>query len=318
MIRNRVTRPLAILAATTLVLVSAVTLGPRFTIADTFTIPEGAVSAGHSHGLYVNLLELGDDVLKTGFARSSDVGAWGQGRNSGQLDLTALGLSVSDILGLDGVTLPLVTQPGGDPGLLTLGGLGALGAASESTSTIYSSSWSGVLTEDGDVNLDPNSYQDFESASLNLTALLSQLLGPAIAETVLDQGAIEIGAVGSRITADNGTVTPEYMVADLQAQLHSPRRLRRPGIAPNRGCGQSCFSRPCSPPGTCWHRSCGSPPTAKTRARSCRVHCSAPTCCPSSGSRGVCLPPNRSTVTTTSTCVRASPMRTARSPRPVG
>ncbi|NLA66501.1 MAG: choice-of-anchor G family protein, partial [Leucobacter sp.] len=193
-------------------------------------LPAGVESAGHSHGLFADILGL--DLAATAQAQSAfDSGStdWPElspATGVHQLDLTLLGgLNISDIIGLQGITLPLITTPSGGPGLLDLGeSLGALGAKSTSTSLIDTLAFAGVVDGAGNVQLDPNSdeIRNLENAKLNLNPLLTQLLGQTVADTLLDEASIQIGAVGSQAHAVNGEVDRTYMVADLQADVHSP------------------------------------------------------------------------------------------------
>lgn len=197
---------------------SGVALGMTASSADTQTPPAGTVSAAHGHGLYTSLFPI--DVVGTANA-SSDFPD-NAGANGDDLSVELLKNLVT--LNLGTINLLLIKDPD-DPaaeGLLDLGSLGAISSHAESPSNTHSVASSGLITSNGALDLQAQNQPGFESAKVDLGALLDQLLTQTVADSVLNEATIDIGALGAMAEKNNGTVASEYMVADLGVTLESP------------------------------------------------------------------------------------------------
>ena len=197
---------------------TGVALGMTASSADTQTPPAGTVSAAHGHGLYTSLFPI--DVVGTANA-SSDFPD-NAGANGDDLDVELLKNLVT--LNLGTINLPLIKDPDNPAaeGLLDLGSLGAISSYAESPSTTHSVASSGLITSNGALDLQAQNQPGFESAKVDLGALLDQLLTQTVADSVLNEATIDIGALGAMAEKNNGTVASEYMVADLGVTLESP------------------------------------------------------------------------------------------------
>ena len=197
--------------------ISGVALGMTASNADVKTLDPGVVSAAHGQGLYTSLLSANLAATAHAFSEYPDTPS-----DSGQLDLNALGIDVSGLLGLQNVQLPLIGT-NQNPGLLDLGDLEALIATAESPSETSSIASSGVLGQGGStVVLDPTQVPSgFEPAQLDLSMLLEQLAGNT-GNAILSEGGIELGALGARVERTNGVLTDQYMVAGAELNLRSP------------------------------------------------------------------------------------------------
>lgn len=206
-------------------LVALVGAGGAAVQADEQAPDADVVSAAHGHGLYADLVGL--DLAATATSRSahddqSATDPWPE-TDSGGLDLSVLGLDVAEALGLSGgVQLPLVQEAGGSgDALLALGDLDALVSYSDSPSDTESTASSGIVGDGSSaVNLDPTAVPaGYEPTTLDLAALLGQVLPN---QTVIDDASIEIGALGATASQVDGELENEYMVAGLEANVHSP------------------------------------------------------------------------------------------------
>ncbi len=201
-------------------IVAGVALGMTASNADQHTPPATAVSAAHGHGLFADVVGL--DLLGTGSAKS----AFGGGSGWTESDISQVAVN---LLGLDvnvgTVTLPLLKDPGdpGAGGLLELGSLSALVGTADSPSETQSVATSGILGSGGNaVVLNPNDVDpQFAPATLDVSALIEQVIGAQLRDTLLDTASFEIGALGAKAEKNNGTLTREYMLADLNAEVHS-------------------------------------------------------------------------------------------------
>ncbi|MGO1852389.1 MAG: choice-of-anchor G family protein [Microbacteriaceae bacterium] len=80
----------------------------------------------------------------------------------------------------------------------------------------------GLLTEDGALDVDAYADPVTDPAYVDLTALIEQILGEGASDTLLSEATVQIGAVGSQIAKNGADVTSLYRVADLEANLTSP------------------------------------------------------------------------------------------------
>ena len=215
-------RPLAVLAVAALLPLGGV-LQPINVVA------EGEPpSAGAAQWLDVGLLPL--DVAGLAYAHTeyAPVGA-------NEADWDSLNASLLGALSVDlgAVTLPLVKDPE-DPeqaGLLDLGNLGVLRSYSNSPSPNWATAATGLLTDNGSLDLSAYSDPTLSNSQLDLTALLNQVLGPG-SDALLSTAAIEVGAVGSQITAGNldaegieqctFSIDNQYVLTDLKLDVESP------------------------------------------------------------------------------------------------
>ncbi|WP_188755650.1 choice-of-anchor G family protein, partial [Microbacterium album] len=140
------------------------------------------------------------------------------GPNSNALDLGAL--SALDVE-LGALTLPLVSSPGG-PGLLDLGEVGALNAFAASPSATSSTASAGAVGADGAIALDPANPGALGPATVNLTDLLAQVGVDAVTDNIIDNLALELGALASTATSTAGVPSSEYVIAGADLRLSSP------------------------------------------------------------------------------------------------
>ncbi|MGK9220587.1 choice-of-anchor G family protein, partial [Microbacterium barkeri] len=214
--RKRRLAPIATLAAASLVAGGVAYAANVNTTgaANADTITTEADSAAHGHLIWAE--GLGLDVAGAG-SSFSQLSAEGPREERSPLDLEVLGLVN---LGL-GVDLPLVKPDASSPGLLELGAIGVAESYSSSPTLDRSIAASGLLGENG--ALDLSAYDSVgQPASLDLTALLSQVISEELTDTVLSEAGITIGAVGSQIEKNGTDVTSLYRIADLQLNLTSP------------------------------------------------------------------------------------------------
>lgn len=186
--------------------------------ADQQTVPTGADSAAHGHGLWTELFGLS----LAGTANAVSDHPDNAGANGDDLDIDLLDSLVN--LNLGTVNLPLIKDPGvpGAAGLLDAGSLGLISSYAESPSATNSIASSGLLLSDGALDLQAQNASGFEPARIDLGALLDQLLTEPLADAVLRDAVIEVGALGARAEKNDGAVTSEYMVSDLDIALQSP------------------------------------------------------------------------------------------------
>ncbi|MET1133534.1 MAG: choice-of-anchor G family protein, partial [Aeromicrobium sp.] len=196
----------AVVVAPTLLLTSA--------LADDVALPGD--SAAHGHGLFVE--GLGLDVA--GVARSEANSATAPGPSADDLDARVLEGLVD--LNLGTVELPLITPTEGGDGLLYLGDLGTMSSRAAAASPTNAVSSSGIINEDGSLNLDTAAGSGFEPARLNVTQLLGQVLGADAVEELVSGASLEIGALGARAAKDGSALTSEYVVSDLELDVDSP------------------------------------------------------------------------------------------------
>ena len=202
------------LAAAT-ALASASAFGVTAAAADTQLPSAEAETAAHGHGLWLE--GLGLEVA--GGASVSSEFPDSQGPSAQDLDLALLERTIQ--IG-GGVNLPLLDD-GTNEGLLALGGLGALSSYSASPSATSSVASSGIISEDGSIDLGPvNDPSSFDPAELDVTALLGQVLTPEVSAALLDEASLSIGALASRVEAEDGVASPEYSLSGLDLTISSP------------------------------------------------------------------------------------------------
>lgn len=180
-------------------------------------VPTSSVSAGHGHGLDTSLLGMN-------LAGAASVSS----HYPDQMEPLNQPLNAALLQGLvafEGtpIEVPLLKQPG-DPnsaGLLHLGSLGAISSFANSPRKTLSEASSGLIESDGSLDLDADAASGFEPAKLDLSALLEQLLGATVTDTVLDTAQIEIGALGAYAQKNRASVSDEYMLTALRLDLHS-------------------------------------------------------------------------------------------------
>lgn len=180
-------------------------------------VPTSSVSAGHGHGLDTSLLGMN-------LAGAASVSS----HYPNQMEPLNQPLNAALLQGLvafEGtpIEVPLLKQPG-DPnsaGLLHLGSLGAISSFANSPRKTLSEASSGLIESDGSLDLDADAASGFEPAKLDLSALLEQLLGATVTDTVLDTAQIEIGALGAYAQKNRASVSDEYMLTALRLDLHS-------------------------------------------------------------------------------------------------
>ncbi|MDN3311453.1 choice-of-anchor G family protein, partial [Microbacterium oryzae] len=207
--------PLASLATASLVVSGAVGIG---TAANADEVETEADSAAHAHLLWVD--GVGLDVAGAGRA-TTEFSPPGPNES----DNAALNLELLDAvqLGLNGLDLPLIKPAGEEgPGLLDLGALGAAESYASSPTANNAFAATGLLTEEGALNTDAYQGGVGDPAQLDLSALVRQIIGDAVADELLTGASITIGAVGSQIEKDGPEITSTYRLADLQADLTSP------------------------------------------------------------------------------------------------
>ncbi|GAA1783622.1 choice-of-anchor G family protein [Leucobacter iarius] len=175
-----------------------------------------AASAAHGHGLWVDALNL--NVL--GGAEANSYYSDSVGPNRDALNVSLLGALKVD---LGNVKVPLLKDPAnpGAGGLLDLGSLGAISSYGASPTSTKSVAASGLITQDGALNLDASSASDYKPAKLDVSALLEQVLGQTVTDTVLDQASVNIGALASHAESNYGQNSSEYMLAGLGVDVHS-------------------------------------------------------------------------------------------------
>lgn len=170
-----------------------------------------------AHGQALALEGLGLDLL--GAANSTSEFGGQQGGLAG-LDLSVLGQDIK----LGTITLPLLKDPT-DPnsnGLLELGDVSLLRGYSETGSEANALASSGTITEEGGLNLSDSADDDLSAAKVDLTALLGQLGLSGITDGIINELSLEIGALGARVEKKNGTISSEYGVAGVEANVGAP------------------------------------------------------------------------------------------------
>ncbi|SMY04753.1 hypothetical protein BSP239C_03954 [Brevibacterium sp. 239c] len=136
--------------------------------------------------------------------------------------LNAEALNAIDLDLGDGVSLPVISQPGGE-GLLKLGEAGALNAYGNAPSADSAKASAGAVGKDGALNLDDVNNGDYGNAEVDLTQVLGQAGLDGVTDSIVDELSLSLGAVASTAEA-NGSEDPssEYVVADGVMTVSSP------------------------------------------------------------------------------------------------
>ncbi len=215
-------KPLAIATAS----VAAVALGA---VGLTHVPPPAAAEPGDDSEALAQLIDgsvlegLDADALadlvaavSTESGNPSDVGPNPATIDAALLDETAL-------LDLGLLSLPLIGD-GSNGGLLNLGpdaAAGLLNGYAASPTAEESLAASGAVGADGSIDADAGSST--EAATLDLTALLGQVGVDGLTDEIVDQVALELGALASRAEQTQpGDPAGEYLLAGAEVQLHSP------------------------------------------------------------------------------------------------
>ncbi|MFJ6415965.1 choice-of-anchor G family protein, partial [Paeniglutamicibacter sp. NPDC091659] len=141
------------------------------------------------------------------------------GPNANPFNVAALNALNVD---LGAVTLPLIDS-GTNNGLLSLGSLGALNSYAAAPSVANAKAAAGAVSNDGAITVDPDDEGGSpDNATVDLTALLAQLNVAGLTDSIVDEVALEVGALASTAEKLNADVTSEYVVADAKAVVSSP------------------------------------------------------------------------------------------------
>lgn len=136
--------------------------------------------------------------------------------------LNAEALNAIDLDLGNGVSLPVVSQPGGE-GLLELGEAGALNSYGYAPSADNAKASAGAVGEDGALNLDDINNGAYGNANVDLTQVLSQAGLDGVTDQIVDELSLELGAVASTAEAKGSDeATSEYAVADGVLTVSSP------------------------------------------------------------------------------------------------
>ena len=181
----------------------------------TAPLTQADIATAHALGIDLGLLNL--DVLDA--IEADD--AWPNSTGGANNPLTLSALQALN-LKVGAVSLPLVKADNGK-GLLDLGGsgLGLLGAAADAPGVTGISASTGVLAEDGSVNLDGSLTQGHGPAKIDVLALTDQLGLGTVTGSLVQELNLEIGALGSEVQKSGDTITSDYTVADLELVLKS-------------------------------------------------------------------------------------------------
>lgn len=138
---------------------------------------------------------------------------------------TPLNAEALNAIALDlgnGVSLPVISQPGGE-GLLKLGEAGALNAYGNAPSADSAKASAGAVGKDGALNVDDINNGDYGNAEVDLTQVLGQAGIDGVTDNIVDELSLSLGAVASTAEA-KGSDEPssEYTVADGVMTLSSP------------------------------------------------------------------------------------------------
>ncbi|MGO2809845.1 MAG: choice-of-anchor G family protein [Brevibacterium aurantiacum] len=136
--------------------------------------------------------------------------------------LNAEALSALDLDLGSGVSLPVISEPGGE-GLLKLGEAGALNAYGNAPSADSAKASAGAVGKDGALNVDDINNGDYGNAEVDLTQVLGQAGLDGVTDNIVDELSLSLDAVASTAEA-NGSEDPssEYVVADGVMTVSSP------------------------------------------------------------------------------------------------
>ena len=187
--------------------------------ADSPTPSTGTKSAAHGHGIWIDGLGLNVAGAASAYSEFPD----NAGPNTDALNLELLGL-----LNVDAGTtqLPLLDD-GANGGLLGLGDLGAMSSYASSPSDTAEIASSGIITADGALDLGPiENPGSFQSAQLDASGLLRQVISDEVANALLDDATLSVGALASRVAVDgaveSGAPQSEYSLSGMKLDLSSP------------------------------------------------------------------------------------------------
>ncbi|WP_144721101.1 choice-of-anchor G family protein [Agrococcus jejuensis] len=205
--RTAAWKPIAGVAAATIAIAG-------FGVAPATAAP-GDPSQALAEVLRAQLIDTG--LVQAGSAYAANPG--GPSTQADDLDVALLDGDVSLVTG--GLQLPLLAE-GATPGLLDLGQAGVLSSYASTPSATSAVAASGLITDDGAIAFDVDEEPPTAStASLDATALLSQLEVTGLTDAIVDELGLTVGAVASRVE-DTGTgAASDYRVADLTLDLHS-------------------------------------------------------------------------------------------------
>ena len=136
--------------------------------------------------------------------------------------LNAEALSAIDLDLGDGVSLPVISQPGGE-GLLKLGEAGALNSYGYAPSADSAKASAGAVGKDGALNVDDINNGEYGNAEVDLTQLLGQAGIDGVTDNIVDELSLSLGAVASTAEAKGSDeASSEYVVADGVMTVSSP------------------------------------------------------------------------------------------------
>jgi hypothetical protein len=157
---------------------------------------------------------LGLDLASLNEIQSAFLGDGVQQKSPLGVDLLGLNLTVPEL------NIPLLSD-GTNPGLLVLGDLGAALATAQSPYSTTSTAQAATVSEDGAIDLDGTSAAEGGSTTIDLTQLFEQLGLDGITDEILDVAEIELGALASQASIEDGLASGEYTIADAKLSLHS-------------------------------------------------------------------------------------------------
>ena len=136
--------------------------------------------------------------------------------------LNAEALSAIDLDLGDGVSLPVISQPGGE-GLLKLGEAGALNSYGYAPSADSAKASAGAVGKDGALNVDDINNGEYGNAEVDLTQVLGQAGIDGVTDNIVDELSLSLGAVASTAEAKGADeATSDYVVADGVLTVSSP------------------------------------------------------------------------------------------------
>ncbi|HIY65860.1 MAG TPA: choice-of-anchor G family protein, partial [Candidatus Agrococcus pullicola] len=209
--KKRSTRLLAVATAAAFGLAPAMSM----TAAHADELQPSSESAAHGHWLWTDAL--GIDIA--GAAYTFTEFDSNPGPETNPLNVELLGALEIE---LGNITLPLIKPADGGVGLLDLGQVGAISSYSSSPSLTESTASTGLITDEGAINLDAYESDEFGNAEIDVTALLTQLIGADAAELLLSEASLSVGAMSSYASKDGPDVESEYAIGDLELTLQSP------------------------------------------------------------------------------------------------
>lgn len=156
--KKRSTRLLAVATAAAFGLAPAMSM----TAAHADVLEPESESAAHGHWLWADALGL--DIV--GGAYTFTEFDSNPGPDTDPLNVELLGALEID---LGNITIPLIKPPDGGIGLLDLGQVGAISSYSSSPSLTESTASTGLITNDGAINLDAYENDEYGNAVVDVT-----------------------------------------------------------------------------------------------------------------------------------------------------